>query len=188
MALDDDATTVPAVGEYWFHPAVNTPPPADPDDPEPDGYVDLGHTALEAPFSIVSEGGEQTVLGTWRNKQLRTVNSPRVESVAFVLQQWTEDNYKLYYGANATTDTNGYVMVPENAVPTEGTLWTLIRDGDETLPLWFPRVSIYRADDITADPEALMGLPVRATMLGRSGESGLYGIAPKTTAAESPST
>ena len=39
---------------------------------------------------------------------------------------------------------------------------------------------IYRADDITADPEALMGLPVRATILGRSGETSLYGIAPKT--------
>lgn len=185
MALDDDADLVPAIGEYWFHPVVDTPPPADPDDPGADGYDDLGHTALEDPFAIVSEGGEQTVLGTWRNKQKRTVNSPRVESVAFVLQQWTEDNYRLYYGSNAAMDSTGYVMVPENATPTEGTLFVLIRDGEETLPLWFPRVSIYRADDITADPEALMGLPVRATILGRSGETGLYGIAPKTQPAQS---
>jgi len=185
MALVDDADLVPAVGEYHFHPAVNTPPPADEDDPTADGYQDLGHTALEDPFAINSEGGEQTVLGTWRNKSKRTVNSPRVESVAFVLQQWTEDNYKLYYGSNAEADTNGYVMVPENAVPVTGTLWVLIRDGDETLPLWYPNVSIYRADDITADPEAFMGLPVRATILGRSGETGLYGIKPKSLPASS---
>lgn len=177
--LIDEATVVPAVGEYWFHPEVDTAPPADPDNPEADGYIDLGHTALEDPFAINSEGGEQTVLGTWRNKSLRTVYTPRVESVAFVLQQWEEDSYRLYYGANAEMDENGYVMVPSNPTPTRGTLFTLIRDGDETLPLWFPSVSIYRADDISADPEAFMGLPVRATILGRSGETGLYGIAPK---------
>lgn len=186
MALDDDATVVPAVGEYWFHAAVGTPPPTDVEDPGSDGYTDLGHTALEEPFSITSEGGEETVLGTWRNKQLRTVNSPRVESVAFVLQQWTEDTYRLYYGANAEVDANGYVLVPENPIKTEGTLFVLVKDGEERLPLWFPRVQIYRADDITADPEALMGLPVRATILGRSGETSLYGIAPKTKSGSSP--
>lgn len=179
MALTDEATLVPAVGEYWFHYTVNTAPPTDPENPAADGYVDLGHTALEDPFTIASEGGEQTVLGTWRNRSLRTVYSPRTESVAFVLQQWEEENYRLYYGSNAALDVNGYVMVPDNPVPTEGTLFTLIRDGDEVLPLWFPRVSIFRADDITADPEAFMGLPVRATVLGRSGETGLYGIQPK---------
>ncbi|WP_117198979.1 hypothetical protein [Nocardiopsis sp. TNDT3] len=180
MALDDDADLVPAVGEYWFHPVENTPPPADEDTPTAEGYGDLGHTALEDPFAINGEGGEETVLGTWRNRSKRTVYSPRVDRVAFVLQQWTEDNYKLYYGANAELDpTTGYVMVPDNPVPVTGTLWTLIRDGDETLPLWFPRVSIYRADDITADPQALMGLPVRATILGRSGQKDLYGLKPK---------
>lgn len=186
MALDDTATVVPAVGEYWFHSEVGAPPPADVDDPGADGYEHLGHTALEEPFSITSEGGEETVLGTWQNPQLRTVNSPRVESVAFVLQQWTEETYRLYYGANATQDANGYVMVPEHPIKVQGALFVLIRDGEERLPLWFPRVEIYRADDITADPEALMGLPVRATILGRSGQTGLYGIAPKTQGGSSP--
>lgn len=179
MALDDAADLVPAVGEYWFQEVVNADPPADEDNPGADGYDDMGHTALEDPFGLVSEGGEQTVLGTWRNKSKRTVQSPRVESVAFVLQQWDGVNYRYYWGANAAPDPNGYYMAPENPVPVVGTLWVLIRDGDETLPLWFPHVSIYRADDITADAEALMGMPVRATILGRSGQSGLYGIKPK---------
>lgn len=180
MALDDDATVVPAVGEYWFHPAVDSPPPADFEDPAADDYEDLGHTSLEDPFAIASEGGEQTVLGTWRNKALRSVLSPRVESINFILQQWDGDNYQLYFGANTALDpVSGFWMTPSNPVETEGTLFLLIRDGDEALPLWFPRVSIFRNDDIEADPEAFMGMPVRATVLGRSGEQGLYGIQPK---------
>lgn len=180
MALIDEAAVVPAVGAYFFHSTVNTPPPVDPDDPEADGYEHLGHTAFEEPFGITSEGGEQTVLPTWQNKSLRSITSPRVESVTFTLQQWTEDTYKLYYGANATMDPEtGYVMTPTNPVETEGTLWVRISDGDEVLPFWLPRVSIFRADDISADAEAFMGLPVRATALGRSGQDGLYGLQPK---------
>ena len=180
MALDDDALVVPAIGEYWFHPDVDTAPPIDFEDPSADEYQDLGHTSLEDPFTIASEGGEQTVLGTWRNAAARSVMSPRVESINFMLQQWDSVNYKLFYGSNTSLDEEtGFWMTPTNPVETEGTLFLLIRDGDEALPLWFPRVSIFRADDIEADPEAFMSMPARATILGRSGQTGLYGIQPK---------
>ncbi|MFE3461372.1 Ig-like domain-containing protein [Nocardiopsis aegyptia] len=182
MALDDDALLVAAVGTYYFHPTVGTEPPADPDNPQADGYVDLGHTALEAPFAINSEGGEQTVLGTWRNRQARSINSPRVESFAFVLNQWTEYNYRLYFGANVITDANGYTYAHQNPVETEGTLWVRIDDGDERVAFHAFRVSIFRNEALALEAEALGGLSVRATVLGRSGDQRLYGLTAKAAA------
>ncbi|OLT27743.1 hypothetical protein BJF83_17300 [Nocardiopsis sp. CNR-923] len=182
MALDDDALLVPAVGTYYYHPTVGTEVPADPDNPETDGYVDLGHTALEAPFGINTEGGEQAVLGTWRNRQARSVNSPRVESFNFVVQQWTEYNYRLYFGANAITDPNGYTYAHKDPVETEGTLWVRIEDGAERVAFHGPRVSIFRNEALALEAEALGGLSVRATVLGRAGDQRMYGLTPKQSA------
>lgn len=180
MALDDDALLVPATGYYWFHPSTGQEPPADPDDPAADGYVNLGHTALEGPFAINSEGGEQTILGTWQNPQARSTTSPRVESFAFIVQQWTEYNYKLYYGANAIVHANGYVYAPKNPTETEGTLWVQILDGDDMVAFHAPRVSILRADNLSLEAGALGGFPVRATVLGSADDQRLYGLTPKT--------
>lgn len=179
MSLDDDAVLIPATGHYFFAPTVGEAKPADPLAPTTP-YVDLGHTSLDDPFGITSEGGDVTTLGTWQNKALRTSIAPRVESITFALQQWDATTLKLYYGSNSTTNgTDGSVQTPANPVPTEGTLYVLVTDGDENLAMYFPHVSIFRADDISFDAEALAGLPVAATVLGQSGEDFLYEITPK---------
>lgn len=177
MALDDGATLVPAVGHYFFAPAKGQARPTDPFAPATP-WVDLGHTSLDDPFGITSEGGDTTTLGTWQNKALRNSHAPRVESISFVLQQWDEASLKLYYGSNAAT-VGGRVRVPEAAVETEGALFVRVDDGEGALAFYWPAVSIYRADDISFDPEALAGLPVRATILGYSTNDWLYEIDPK---------
>lgn len=177
MALDDDAVLNPAVGHYYFAP-VGTAKPTDPMAPAAP-WADLGHTSLEEPFGITSEGGETTTLGTWQNKKLRNVNAPRVQSVAFVLQQWDADALKLYYGSNSATASDGSIREPENPVETEGALYVLVEDGFDQVAFYWPRVSVYRADDISFDSEALAGLPVRATILGTTGQDWISEITPK---------
>ncbi len=180
MPLDDDAVLNPAVGHYYFAPTTGQPIPDDILTPaEP--WLDLGHTALEDPFGITSEGGETTTLGTWQNANLRNTTSPRVESVTFVLQQWDEQAYRAYWGANGTiTEAGPYPVFQTPNVPEEleGALFVLVRDGATGMFFHFPRVSIARADDISFDPAALAGLPVRATVLGMSGQEWSQQVSP----------
>jgi hypothetical protein len=179
MTLDDTATLIPASGQYFFAPSVGQTKPTDPLAPT-SPWIDLGHTSLDSPFGITSDGGDVTTLGTWQNKALRTSIAPRVESIAFALQQWDATTLKLYYGSNSTTNgTDGSVQTPANPASTEGSLYVLVTDADENLAMYFPHVSIFRADDIEFDAEALAGLPVAATILGQSAEDWLYEVTPK---------
>lgn len=176
--LDDNAVVVPAVGHYFYAPTVGQAKPTDPLTPAAP-WVDLGHTSLEEPFGLTSEGGETTTLGTWQSKQLRNVNAPRVQSVTLALQQWDAASLKLYYGSNSTTAPDGSIREPENPVETAGALYVVVEDGAEQIAFYWPRVSIFRADDLSFDAEALAGLPVRATILGQSGQDWISEITPK---------
>ncbi|SDI41165.1 Ig-like domain (group 2) [Sinosporangium album] len=175
--LDDDATVVPAIGHFFFNPAKGAAKPANVLAP-PAPWIDFGHTALEDPFGLTSEGGETTTLGTWQNKSLRNVTSPRVRAVTFVAQQWDEQSYKLYFGANGAMS-GRYFRVPVNPVETTGTLMVVVEDGIEQLGMYFPNVSIAQADDIEFNAEELAGLPLRATILGTSGQNWPFEISPK---------
>ncbi|PZG20598.1 hypothetical protein [Nonomuraea aridisoli] len=177
MALDDDAVLVPAIGHYWFAPTVGVTRPANvlaPGDP----FIDFGHTSLEDPFGLTSEGGEVTTLGTWQNQALRNVTSPRIRQVTFIAQQWDEQTYQAYFGANGSV-VEGYFQVPANPTELTGTMLVVVEDGAEQLAMYFQRVSIAQADDIEFDAEALAGLPLRATILGVSGQPWLFEISPK---------
>lgn len=177
MAIDDDAVLNPAIGHYYYAPTAGQARPSDPLAPA-SPWVDLGHTSLDDPFGLTSEGGDTTTLGTWQNKNLRNVTSPRVESVTFQVMQWDSVGLKLYYGSNAAVS-GGNVRVPKSPQETEGALFVLVEDGLEQVAMYWPKVSIYRADDLSFDPEALAGLPVRATVLETSGQDWLYEVTPK---------
>lgn len=182
-----DETVVPATGHYYFKEwtaGVTGPvvPPTDWNDVESDTNwtdSDLGSTSLDSPFGISSDGGDATTLGTWQNKSKRQSFADRTETVAFALEDWNTKNYRLYWGANSTVGTDGLVATPANPVPVEGTLVMVASDGANKIPFYFPHVSIYRADDIAFDPEALAGMPVAATVLGVDGQDWLYKVGEK---------
>lgn len=177
MALDDDAVLVPAVGHYWFNPTAGAAKPANVLAPATP-WVDFGHTSLEDPFGLTSEGGEVSTLGTWQNKALRNVTSPRIQAVTFIAQQWDEQAYKMYFGGNGSINA-GYFRVPVNPTETQGALLAVVEDGAEQVGMYFPKVSIARADDIEFDAEEIAGLPLRATILGTSAQDWLFEISPK---------
>lgn len=177
MAINDDATLVIGSGNYFTAP-VDTPIPVDLLAPEVD-WENVGHTSLEDIFSIASDGGEATVIGTLQNKSLRTSYSTRTETMTFTLQQFDEDSLKLYYGSNATLGAGGELQVPANPKPTVGAFLVIFVDGDNVFAFYAPKAEIYRADDLSiSDTESLAGLPLGVKPLVSGSNSYTYAVTP----------
>ncbi|AOQ27066.1 hypothetical protein SEA_BRATAYLOR_16 [Streptomyces phage Brataylor] len=177
MALNDAATLVVGSGNYLTAP-TGTAIPGDllaPSSP----WEAVGHTSLEEIFSIASEGGEATVLGTLQNKNLRTKYSARTETMTFTLQQFDVDGLKLYYGANAPVLADGTVGVPSDPQPTVCAFLAIFVDGDNHFAFYAPKAEIYRADDLAlSDTESLAGLPLGVKPMTHNTNTWTYAITP----------
>ena len=184
MALNDNATLVIGSGNYLTN-AVGTPMPADLLDPNA-GIVDpavdwenVGHTSLEDIFSISSEGGEATVIGTLQNNSLRTKYSARTETMAIILQQFDKAALKLYYGSNAPELPDGTIGVPEQPVPTTAAFLAIFVDGENVFAFYAPKAEIYRGDDLSiSDTESLAGLPIGIKPMKYGTNTWTYAITP----------
>lgn len=177
MAKNDAATLVINSGNYLTAP-VGTAMPADLRNPGSE-WENVGHTALDEVFSLSSEGGEATILGTLQNKNLRTVYSPRSESFAFTLQQFDESSLRLYFGANAPTLADGSIGVPQNPVPTKCAFLVVFVDGDNVFAFYAPKAEVFRGDDMSlADTESLAGLPLSVKPMALEGNDYTYAITP----------
>lgn len=181
MAINNSATLVVGAGNYFTAPYVEATPAALPADLSAIAgpWVSVGHTSLEDVFSMTSEGGEPTVLGTLQNKSLRTTYSPRQETINFTLQQFDEDGLKLYYGSNATVGASGEIQVPTNPVPTVCSFLVVFTDGENEFAFYAPKAEIYRADDLSiSDTESLAGLPLAVKPLVHASNGWAYAVTP----------
>lgn len=177
MAKNDAATLVIGSGNYFTAPvdtalpldlkAIGTP------------WETVGHTSLEDIFSIASEGGEETVIGTLQNKSLRTTYSARTEKMAVILQQFDAAGLKLYYGSNAPTLPDGTIGVPTDPKPTTAAFLAVFIDGDNVFAFYAPKAEIYRNDDLSlSDTESLAGLPIGVKPLQSGDNTYTYAITP----------
>ncbi|UFD97953.1 major tail protein [Streptomyces phage Pablito] len=177
MALNDNATLVIGSGNYLTAP-TGTDIPADlltPLSP----WEAVGHTSLEDIFSITSEGGEATVIGSLQNKSLRTKYSARTETMTFTLQQFDVAALKLYYGSNAPILPDGSVGVPADPIPTTCGFLAVFVDGENHFAFYAPKAEIYRADDVSfGDTESLAGLPLGVKPMTYGANSWTYSITP----------
>jgi hypothetical protein len=177
VALNDNATLVIGSGNYLTAP-VGTDIPADllvPTSP----WEAVGHTSLEDIFSISSEGGEATVIGSLQNKSLRTKYSARTETMTFTLQQFDVAGLKLYYGSNAPVLPDGSVGVPADPTPTQAAFLAVFVDGDNHFAFYAPKAEIYRADDVSfGDTESLAGLPIGVKPMAYGTNNWTYSITP----------
>ncbi|AUG87200.1 major tail protein [Streptomyces phage Omar] len=177
MALNDDATLVIGTGNYLTAP-VGTDLPEDllvPTSP----WSAVGHTSLEDIFSIASEGGEATVIGSLQNKSLRTKYSARTETMTFTLQQFDIAGLKLYYGSNAPVLPNGLVGVPTDPVPTTAAFLVVFVDGENHFAFYAPKAEIYRADDVSfGDTESMAGLVIGVKPMALGNNTWTYAITP----------
>lgn len=177
MAINDASTLVLDSGNFFTAP-VDTALPVDLLAPDPE-WENVGNTSLEDIFSVSSEGGEATTLGTLQNKTLRTRYSQRTETMNFTLQQFDEPGLKLYYGSNAVVIDDQLLGVPENPVPTTTAFMVIFVDGANHFAFWVPKAEIYRADDLSlADTESLAGLPLGVKPLKSGTNAYTYAVTP----------
>jgi len=177
MAVIDTATLVIGAGNY-FTATVDTVIPPDLTTPGVE-WTNVGHTSLEDIFSISSDGGEATVIGTLQNKSLRTSYSTRTETMAFTLQQFDEDSLKLYYGSNSTVGIGGELLVPANPKPTSSAFLVVFVDGANIFAFHAPKTEIYRSDDLSiSDTESLAGLPIGVKPLVSGTNDHTYAVTP----------
>lgn len=164
MALDNTAVLKVGVGHFYTAP-VGTALPTDlraPSGP----WTEVGHTSVQDILSATSTGGDTTTLQTLQNKSLRQTIAPRTEAFKMNLLQFDTPGLKLYYGSNAVVDGSGNLQVPSNPVPTEVAWLVVFYDGQTTAGIYAPKVSIFRADDLSiADTESLAQLSLNVTPL-----------------------
>lgn len=178
MALNDNATLVVGSANFYRAPTGTAMPvslavaPASP-------WENIGHTSLEDIFSVESEGGDATTLGTLQNKALRTTYSPRTDSFAVTVQQFDRKSLRLYYGSNAPLLPDGTLGVPTNPIPTEAAFLVIFVDGANRFAFYAPKTEIFRADNVAiADAESLIGLPLSVKPLIYSTNVWAYALTP----------
>lgn len=177
MSLNDAATLVIGSGNYLTA-VTGTALPADLKAPG-NAWENVGHTSLEDIFSISSEGGDASTLGTLQNRTLRTKYSTRTDSLKFTLNQFDTKSLKLYYGANAPELANGLIGNPLNPVPTVCAFLGIFIDESKVFAFYAPKAEIFRADDVAAgDTETLVGLPLSVKPLQHSTNDFTYAVTP----------
>lgn len=181
MALNNAATLVAGAGNFFTATYNETTPEAIPADLTDPGvnWTNVGHTSLEDIFSVTSEGGDPTLIGTLQNKSLRTVYSPRTESFNFTLQQFDAPSLKLYYGSNAEVSAGppATVKVPELGTPTICTFLIVFTDGANSFGFYVPKAEVFRSDDLAiSDTESLAGLPLAVKPLKHGDNDHLYEV------------
>lgn len=130
------------------------------------GWINTGHTSREDMPEFGFEGGEAEVKGTWQNAALREVVSEQAaDYVTVVLQQFDENSFELYYGANASSTPGVFGVAGGVAAPNERAFLTIIRDGTTNVGFYATKASVRRDDAVQLPVDEFAGFPVRFTFL-----------------------
>lgn len=176
MGLDPNAVIVPGVGHFYIAATSATKPTGTGVPSSP--WVEVGYTSYEDPLTIAREGGETTVLPAWQAPSgLRSSVSPISYKLNFKLLQHDELGLSLYYGGGSVNGSTDEFEVPKNPSPQSKSLFVRVVDGAEVWARYFGTVDVLGADDEEMDPEAMLGLPVAATVLEDPDLDYLFSIA-----------
>lgn len=181
MTLDASTTLVVGAGNFYTAPYVAATPAALPSDLKviSNPFVTMGHTSLEDIFSISSDGGDATSLGTLQARTLRTTYAARTETFAITLQQFDAPSLRLYFGANASAGAGGELHVPLTPTPTVSTFLAVFYDGDNAFAFYAPKAEILRGDDLSiSDSESLAGLPISVKPVAHGSNDWAYAVTP----------
>ena len=168
MALTDSSVIIPGQG-FIYLAETGTPAPTTPDEPETP-WENMGHTSTDDNFTISRDGGDSEVLPTWQNPSFRERREPSVYIVQFTALQIDNTVLGLYFGGGDDS-VEGEFSVTSATGATERAMYTRIIDGDNSVGLYIPKVSITSEDDAEADIEAFFGFPLKATVLQVTGSN-----------------
>ena len=165
MTLKDTEVYLPATGRIYTA-VADTAFPADLAAPGASWY-DIGHTSEEDLPAWGSDGGEETRIGTWQKRTLRSVQTdPALEILTFNIHQFNKLTLSYYYGKQPTVTANRYEYDSGSTNTANVSLLIVVSDGENgDVGFHAPNVKLGREGNIEADPEALLALPLRATIL-----------------------
>lgn len=168
MALSDSSVIIPGQGFIYLAP-TGTAKPANAAEPATP-WENMGHTSTDDNFTITRDGGDSEVLPTWQNPSFRERREPSVYIVQFTALQIDNTVLGLYFGGGDASVT-GEFSVTSATGATERAMYTRIVDGNNSVGLYIPKVSITSEDDAEADIEAFFGFPLKATVLQVTGSN-----------------
>lgn len=167
MALVDDQVFIPGQGRLLVAP-VGTPRPTNLITiPAP--WDDLGHSSIEDGITIGREGGDSETLGTWQNPVLRERRDPTSWFMTMFLHQVSNEVLNFFFGGGDAVEP-GVFGVPIVPVAQERALLAQIIDGTNRVSIYIPKASLLADDDVEVDVEQFLAFPVRATLLGVTGQ------------------
>lgn len=176
MALTDSAVLVPGVGHIftntttgstWTLTQLTTYQSAG---TIPAGWNELGHTDLDSIITFTADGGDTTNKGSWQNSSLRTViTTAAVDAFTVNAEQVIDDDVlKLYYGGGDDSVAGRFAW-PDAPAAIERSVMLVMLDGTTPLGLSVQRASILRADVPTMASDDFIKLPLKFTVLKKSG-------------------
>lgn len=165
MALNDNAVLKPNTAHFYTATEL-TARPADLRNPGAE-WEHMGHTSLEDILAASTEGGDQSILPSLQNRQLRTARNTSTTSFRVNLLQLDKNSAKLYFGSNAEFDASGNIVsVPADPQPTKVAWLCVMYDGQNDAGYYAARAEIVRGEDLSiSDTESLAMLPVQITPL-----------------------
>lgn len=180
MALLDTATLSIGTGDFYTG-AVDAAAPTDLSSIASPTWTRLGHTSQEDIFTISSDGGDATSLGTLQAPVLRTKYSPRVETFTIQVEQMDLPNLKLYFGSNMSLIPGStlYYGVPSAPTITVSAFLCVFKDGSNHFSFYAPKAEIFRGDDMDfSDTESLVALPLNIKPVQSGTNTFLYAVTP----------
>lgn len=136
----------------------------------PTGWTDLGHTDIDEILTFGQDGGDTEVKRSWQNEALReTVTEVATDYfVVKSIQLLDNDVLSLYYGGGDSSVADEFSL-PDSATPTEKASCVVFIDGAEVVGFYNPKVSIRREAEIENAFDDFTKLPLRFTLLQKSG-------------------
>lgn len=177
MSLDDDALIIPSLGYYLTGLTTATQPTATQIGTFvtsggvtlPTGFTQLGHTDLDDIFAFGQDDGDSEIKGSWQNKTLREIiTSEAIDYFVAKALQFDNETLSLYYGGGDATVAKEFAL-PDSPTSQERAVAVVLVDGTDWAAFYAQRTSIKREDAPEFATDDFAKLPLRFTILKKSG-------------------
>lgn len=185
MAYNEIDVTNPGVVRYYIAP-VGTARAVDPLNPTA-VWVDIGASNPEELLNTETDGGDVSTIAVAQNRNLRSYYTEVIEKFNVSLAQWNRDTYRLFYGVNSVTLSNGDLAAASLPVPYTAAVMIVLIEGARSVTFYMPKAELFRADGVTiSDATSAAILPVTIKALRAGSNTWAVSISPVTVAYIAP--
>lgn len=129
----------------------------------------IGYTSEDdlPKFDSDTDGGEKK--GAWENDSLRQTKIKITESVTINVIQWDPETLEHRFGKGNLVAKEGRYEFPDVFTSTEVAILVLMIDGLDVFGFHFAKVATSPDDGIELDPEKFAAMPIKYTVLKKTG-------------------